>query len=694
MAGLCLPSMAFAAKVSLKSVEASFSERPETLRQVIDGKDSGQTGWSVFPRVEEAHALIVRTAEPVRAQAFDLTFCFMSGQPGRYFGDFALSYTTDDNPSFGSTWIPLIPQGFAATGTTLEQAQNGHLSTRRTDSMIGDAIFQVRASAPHQAVTGFRLEVFPFRRPDADGLRVSWNEYRDFCLTEFRIAAVQTPTTNIALGAPAKASHPLWAGTSATLLTDGLPGSFNHPAVSGLGRDFFFEVDLGAVRQIDHIALRGRADGYGLDRMSRIFVQLYDEAPDSGAKPVWEALDRADCSHPEAGEVDVLRAAEGRGLCQGRYLRLSSDNPVALSPQIAEVEVYETLTPRPTSIKADGNILPLEDTVQVPPGTKVLTVLFHIPRSGLPERLPIRWRLRGMHEDWQVTRDFSAEVSQLPPGTYRLEAQIGHTDGTWDSSLLSLPVTISAVFWKTPGFNWGLSAVGLLMSLAVTRRVIRQRQERQLAVLRLQSALAEERSRIARDMHDEVGARLSQLALMQDLLIRQHAMPDAAQQSLRDLARNTRHAVDALDEVVWAVNPLHDTLSAVAGYLAHVATSYLTPLNISFRMDVPFEWPDIEVRAPIRHQLTLAFREALQNIAKHADASAVTLTMRYEPPHLLTRLADNGRGLPQTPEGVGKDGLINMETRLTKIGGDCTVRRRPEGGTEVKMRAPITSHSC
>src|SRR5690606_31531705 len=125
--------------------------------------------------------------------------------------------------------------------------------------------FQVRIPAPAQAVTGFRLDVFPFQRADSPGLRVAWNEYRDFCLTEFRVEAIQTQTTNVALGRPVKASHPLWAGHSPAVLTDGLPGSFNHPQQSGLGSAFYFEVDLGAVRTLDHISLMGRADGFATD---------------------------------------------------------------------------------------------------------------------------------------------------------------------------------------------------------------------------------------------------------------------------------------------------------------------------------------------------------------------------------------------------------------------------------------------
>lgn len=687
MAGSTVAS--FAAKVPMESVEASYAEHPvDGLPRVIDGQDAGLAGWSVFPRTGEAHRLVIRTVAPVKAEAFEVTLCFLSGLPKRYFGDFALSYTTDPHPSLDGTWQRLMPLRFAATGTDLREGDGGHLIAGTNDNMIADAVFRVHYPAPREAVTGFRVEVSPFVKPDSPGWRVAWNEYRDFCLTEFRVEAVQPSTTNIALGCPVTSSHPLWAGTPATVLTDGLPGSFNHPAEAGLGDAFYFEIDLGSVRSIDHLALRGRADGYGLDRMSRVRVRLYDRPAESGGTPVWEGMDRSDGSHPSAGSIDVLPVAT-HGSVQARYLRISSDNPVPLSPQIAEVEVYPTLTPVIATIKADGHPLTRGNDLRVAPGTAVLAAILTIPETGLPESLPIRWRLLGLHNDWQTSQVLDLEVHHPPPGAYHFEAQVGHSDGSWDNSILSVPITVLGPFWQTPAFYCMVAGAGLGMVFAVVITLVRRRRVREMAAWQYQTALVEERRRIARNMHDEVGARLSQLALMQDLIIRQHPMPDAAQRSLRELAVNTRQTVDALDQVVWAVNPLNDTLAGVAEYLPYLATSYLTPLNIICRLDAPFDWPGIEVRAQVRHEITLAFREALQNIAKHAGATTVTLTLRYEVPELIISLTDDGCGLPAETAGPGKDGLANMQSRLATIGGVCVIRGLEESGTEVEMRAPL-----
>lgn len=688
VAALVLPAFS---RIPLQSVEASYGEHEsQRLPAVIDGRDTGRVGWSVFPRTGESHSLIVRTARPVQAPFFDLTFCFLSGFPKRYFGSFALSYTTDTLPALNGKWTRATPEWFSATGTTLALSGEDRLVASQSDSMIGDAIFQVRIRAPVAAVTGFRVDVFPFERPDIPGPRVAWNEFKDFCLTELRVEAIQTTTTNVALGCKVTASHPLWANLSPNVLTDGLPGSFNHPADASLGASFHFEIDLGEERTLDHIALKSRADGYAGDRMSQLVVQLYGPKPAPGVKPVWEAMDRADGTHPGPGESDILRAADGKGSTfRGRFLRISSVSPVACSPQLAEVEAYGALTPRPTSIKVDGHAWPPGEPIDIPPGAAVLTVDLGVPGAGLPDRLPIRWRLRGLHDDWHVTENHVVEVADLSPGKYRFEAQVSHSDKEWDANVLAMPVIVQAQWWQSPVFYWSSSGAVLLASLWAFRSAVRRREARRLAALRYQSALAEERSRIARDMHDEVGARLSQLALMQDLLVRQHRLPDAVKENVREIATNTRQTVDALDHVVWAVNPLHDTLAGVAAYLSHTATSYLTPLNITCRLDMPFEWPGVEVRAQVRHQLILSFREALQNIVKHAHADTVTFSMSYDPPHLSLSLSDNGRGLPDEAAGIGKEGLNNMRSRLEEIGGTCAIQRRLEGGTRVDMRVPL-----
>lgn len=513
-------------------------------------------------------------------------------------------------------------------------------------------------------------------------------------------------STNVALGAPVRTSHPVetfslslneivsserpsnpveTSMTSAATLTDGAPYSLAHPHDPDLGAAFFYEIDLGSAHVLDHIALRQRNDNWDIDRFSRVLVQLYDREPASSAAPLWKTLDRADGSHPAVGAVDVLRATAGQGEFRGRYLRISSDSPVPKSPQLAEVEVYETRTPVLSTVRADGLAIPVGAPLSVPPGTRRLLLAMQIPQAGRPPEQVFRWRLLGHHDEWQPAHSLALETSCPPPGSYTFEAQAVHSDGIWDATILAFPLAVQMPFIQTPGFRWLVVGAALLFGVLLARTFTRRR----IAMLEALSALSDERTRIARDMHDDVGARLAQLAVLQDIFASEHALPEAAQDSLRQLSRTAREAVASLDEVVWTVDPQNDTLASTAEHLAQYASSYLAPLRIPCRIVAPIDWPHVEIRAQVRHELIFAFREALQNVIKHAHATEVTLTLCHEPTQFTIRLADNGCGLPERPQGPGHDGLRNMIARLALAGGDCTIHSPTAGGAIVEMRVPL-----
>jgi signal transduction histidine kinase len=212
---------------------------------------------------------------------------------------------------------------------------------------------------------------------------------------------------------------------------------------------------------------------------------------------------------------------------------------------------------------------------------------------------------------------------------------------------------------------------------------------RRIAAFRTQTALAAERRRIARDMHDEVGARLSQILMLQNTFAHEHTLPEPAREEMRQLTQNTEQAITSLDEVVWTVNPQSDTLASMAEFLAHYASGYLHPAQLACRIHIPIDWPALEVRSAVRHELVAAFKEALHNVVKHAQAHEVTVTLALEAGAFIVTVADDGRGLPETPGGPGKDGLANMKSRLATIGGTCEFLPRATGGTEVRMRVPL-----
>ncbi len=176
------------------------------------------------------------------------------------------------------------------------------------------------------------------------------------------------------------------------------------------------------------------------------------------------------------------------------------------------------------------------------------------------------------------------------PGNYVLRAQARHSDGTWDASVFSIPMSVPVRFTKTWGFlglvGSGTLLTGGLIALFFSRK--------RLARHRAQQALANERARIARNMHDDVGARLSQLSFLVNAASGEP--PEKRQEGLEQISRTAGEALASLDEVVWTVNPKNDTLESMAHYLAHYTSRYLDPLGIACNIDMPVEWPEAHLR--------------------------------------------------------------------------------------------------
>ena len=153
--------------------------------------------------------------------------------------------------------------------------------------------------------------------------------------------------------------------------------------------------------------------------------------------------------------------------------------------------------------------------------------------------------------------------------------------------------------------------------------------------------------------------------------------------------------VTALDEIVWAVNPKHDTVSSLATYFCQFAQHFLKSTSVRCHLEVAKDLPEVPLNSEQRHSLFLAFKEALANVVQHAGATDLRLTIAADKGILTVSLSDNGRGLDATtpPERSGADGLGNMQRRLQQLGGRCELTGSPEQGTTVTFKVPLSGRS-
>ena len=243
-------------------------------------------------------------------------------------------------------------------------------------------------------------------------------------------------------------------------------------------------------------------------------------------------------------------------------------------------------------------------------------------------------------------------------------------------------------FWQTWWFRVTTLAVFTLSLVALVRYVSFRRLHRQLRVLEQQAALHKERARIAKDIHDDLGANLTQIALLGELAQQDRGEPDKAAGRLGNISGTARQALKSLDEIVWAVNPRNDTLGHLIDYAGQFALDYLRLAGIRCRLDLPEAAPPRELSTDVRHNLFLAIKEALNNVVRHAQATEVWVRARVAADTLEISIEDNGRGFTKAPDDALADGLRNMRQRLADVGGECLIESEPGAGTRVKFRLP------
>jgi len=335
-------------------------------------------------------------------------------------------------------------------------------------------------------------------------------------------------------------------------------------------------------------------------------------------------------------------------------------------------------------------------TVTVPPGKERLEIrytslnLAAANPSRFNDRTRFKYRLAGHEATWTEAGDRRVvPYSKLPPGHYRFQVTACNEDGVWNEKGTTMAIVVEPPFWRTWWFLSASTACLLGIIVGVVYYFSTQKLQRQLERLRQQEAIEQERSRIARDLHDQLGASLSQVSLLGELVETDKASPAEVEAHARQISQTARETTSALDEIVWAANPANDTLDGLITYACKHAQEYLGMAGLRYRLEVPDQLPAVPVPPDVRHNVFLAFKEALTNVVKHAQASAVWVRLRLTPDRFALEVEDDGRGLAGAAAAAGRNGLRNMRKRMEDTGGTFSIGPAPEGGTLVRLTAPI-----
>lgn len=301
-------------------------------------------------------------------------------------------------------------------------------------------------------------------------------------------------------------------------------------------------------------------------------------------------------------------------------------------------------------------------------------------------KLRYQYRLEGVDRDWSAPSGQSSVVlARLPGGAYRFRVRAIANDGTVGTSAAEVRFAMPPSLWKRPGVLLLLAVAAASLAWAVHRN-------------RLRSALAVERvrMRVATDLHDDIGADLSEIAILSELA----ASPDALERTrlLGEIGSSARRLVDTLSDIVWSTNPRKDDLGSVVQRIRHFAANSLEASGIDWRLDVAEGLGTLTLDPERRRHLFLLLKEAVSNVARHAGCTRASLRILLIPDAISIDVEDDGKGFDIGSEASSSGhGLASMRARAAALGAELRMDSQPAGGTRialvVPLRAPVRAAS-
>jgi signal transduction histidine kinase len=400
-----------------------------------------------------------------------------------------------------------------------------------------------------------------------------------------------------------------------------------------------------------------------------------------------------DCLNPTTGTIKSYTAADGlpKG---GAHLGFRDREGVLWfggSSEIARLvpKPDEPQTPPPvliTGLRVAGIAQPVADLgaanlngLELAPNQNHLLIEFVGLAFGAGEKLQYQYKLEGADADWQpLTTQRSVNYANLSPGHYRFLVLAVNAEGINSQSPASLEFTILAPIWRR---WWFLTFVVLVLALAIyadLRYLVSRRFE-----------LEQVRARIAADLHDDIGANLTKIAILSEVAHHQLGQDKgSAFRSLRSIASISRESVAAMRDIVWAINPKRDRLLDLTRRMRTFAGDILTNRHIELRFRAPDRDRELKLDPEVRRDVFLMFKEAVNNIVRHSECVRATIDLAVEGHWLLLSVSDDGKGFEVTKTGDGQ-GLSSMRRRAEGFHGKLDIISSQGSGTTVRLKVPI-----
>jgi signal transduction histidine kinase/ligand-binding sensor domain-containing protein len=505
-----------------------------------------------------------------------------------------------------------------------------------------------------------------------------------FCLNAGKISAAKAPVKDFSC-LLADRDGGLWAGTSGHglarfqngnwSLCSTIHGGLTSDSIGYLADDDAGNLWLGSYEGLLRVEKKSLAD-FAAGRTKTVACRTFlTRECSAGAQPA------------------AVRTHDGR-LWFPMIEGLVSVNPAALKPNLLPPPVVIELVlvdGAEMNTNLFGSIA--SQRVVLTPEQEQLEIHFTALNFSAPKGAQFgarfKFRLEGRDKNWtDAGGERVAHFNRLTPGKYVFRVIACNEDGVWNEVGATLAVTVQPPFWRKPWFV----AVSVLFMVGALAGIIyllsTAKLKSQLRAARQKELIERERARIARDLHDQLGANLTQVTLLGEMAEADKNLPGEVEQHAQQIIETARDTTRSLDEIVWSLNSANDTLEGLANYACKYAQDYFALADVSFRAELPTV-PSTPIPPEVRHNVFLAFKEAVNNVVKHAQATEARVKLQLEPEKFILTVADNGRGLGDISGKQLRNGLKNMRKRLADVRGEFEIVPGANGGTVVKLVVPL-----
>jgi signal transduction histidine kinase/ligand-binding sensor domain-containing protein len=355
---------------------------------------------------------------------------------------------------------------------------------------------------------------------------------------------------------------------------------------------------------------------------------------------------------------------------QPRAVVNNSDPPIDVT--ITDFKLFNTYLPPDSIMKLDK--------VRLPYTQNSITIEFAALSFLQRDKIVYYYKLEGLNREWTRTdRQLSANYTLLPPGQYTFNVMCENADGIESKNITRLVIYITPPFWRT----WWFMTLVVIGIAALIYLIHRLRVNRLLGMEKV-------RTRIARDLHDDMGSTLSTINILSTMAkMKVHKDAGKTEEYLEKIGDNSSRMMEAMDDIVWSINPMNDNMQKITARMREFATGVLEAKNIDFSFHVDQQVQELKLDMEARRDLFLLYKEAINNLAKYSQCQQATVDISIQKNKLIMKITDDGIGF-DVNNSDGGNGLINMQKRAQSLNGRLSIESVIKMGTRVHLEVPLT----